>query len=84
MRVGGEGCHNISSTHIFVVGTDSLSFNWVDVLEWSSREAYHKVKVGCGACQQIEVVTHWHCRTAIHTLVQGALQVGNLGHNKQW
>ena len=63
----------INSTHIFVVGTDGLSFNRVEVLQWASGEAYHKVKMGGGTCQQVEVMTHGDCWTAIHTLVQGTL-----------
>ena len=66
------------SPYVFVVGRDGLSFNGVNVLQWASGEPNHKVKVRGRPSQQVEVMTHGNCWTAIHTLVQGPLQIRNL------
>ena len=64
-----------SSTYIFVVGSNCLSLNRVDILQWTRGEPNHEVKVRRRSSEEVEVVAHGNCRSAIHTLVQGTFQV---------
>ena len=64
-----------SSTYIFVVGSNCLSLNRVDILQWTRGEPNHEVKVRRRSSEEVEVVAHGNCGSAIHTLVQGTFQV---------
>ena len=64
-----------SNTYIFVVGSNCLSLDRVDILQWTRGEPNHEVKVRRRSSEEVEVVAHGNCRSAIHTLVQGTFQV---------